>query len=481
MRWNRDLAVALAVMLAFAAGAPCWGREDRADRPNVILCMADDQGWGDAGYQGHPVLKTPNLDAMAASGIRFNRFYAASAVCSPTRGSCLTGRHPQRYGITSANVGHLRAEEITLAEVLKELGYATGHFGKWHLGTMSADYSGRGPGRRPHENHMSPGMAGFEEWFSTEFAVATWDPYDPANQHLRGQPWDARALYWHNGEPVEGPQKGCDSKLIMDRALEFIESAAKAERPFFAVIWFHAPHEPVIGGEAYRARYADRPENEQHYYATITAMDEQIGRLRATLRELGVAENTMLWYASDNGPEGTPQPRGRNQGSAGGLRGRKRSLYEGGIRVPALLEWPAKIAAPRQVDVPCVTSDYFPTVLAALGQPLPADVRPYDGMNLMPLIERRMVERPSPIAFDFAGAAALVDNRFKLVHDPREQRRNSDNGTVEPAEYELYDLLSDPSESVNIAEENRAIVESMKERLAAWRASRGRSLAGADY
>ena len=162
----------------------------RADKPNVILMMADDMGWGDTGYNGNRVIKTPNLDRMSREGIRFDRFYAGSSVCSPTRGSCLTGRHPYRYGVHTANQGHLRDEEICLAELLKEHGYATGHFGKWHLGTLTPDYSGKGPGRKPRENYSTPGMNGFDEWFSTEFAIATWDPYDPANSHLGNGRYD---------------------------------------------------------------------------------------------------------------------------------------------------------------------------------------------------------------------------------------------------------------------------------------------------
>ena len=139
------------------------------ENPNVILCMADDMGWGDAGYNGHPEIHTPYLDEMAAKGVVFERFYAGASVCSPTRGSCLTGRNPFRYGIYTANRGHLKQEEISLAEIFKQHGYSTGHFGKWHLGTLSADFSGKGPQRHPERNYMTPGMAGFDEWFSTEW------------------------------------------------------------------------------------------------------------------------------------------------------------------------------------------------------------------------------------------------------------------------------------------------------------------------
>lgn len=449
-------------------------------RPNVILVMADDLGWGDTGYNGNRVIKTPNLDRMSHEGIRFDRFYAGSSVCSPTRGSCLTGRHPYRYGVHTANRGHLRDEEVCLAEVLKQHGYATGHFGKWHLGTLTPDYSGKGPGRKPRANYSTPGMNGFDEWFSTEFAVATWDPYDPHNSHLGKGRYDVRALYWHDGQNVKGPLTGCDSKIIMDRSISFIESAAEAGQPFFTVIWFHAPHAPVVGGPRYRAMYAKYEEDQQHYYAVVTALDEQVGRLRSRLRELGIERNTMLWFCSDNGPEGNPTPRGRHQGSAGPFRGRKRSLYEGGVRVPGLLVWPAVVQHPRTVDIPCVTSDYFPTVLDVLGLKVPDD-RPYDGISLLPLIEGRMAERPKAIAFQFGSQASLTDNRYKLVCNNGNGRPRSDNGTVPTAEHELYDLINDPRETRNIVDRVPDVFTRMKETLAQWQTSCRASEEGNDY
>lgn len=476
------------VWLGLLAGwACCFGARaaasDETPRPNVILCLADDLGWGDVGFHGHPVLRTPCLDEMAASALVFDRFYAAAPVCSPTRGSCLTGRHPLRYGVTDANAGHLKAEEVCLAEVLRELGYTTGHFGKWHLGTLTPDFSGKGKSRRPAANFMPPGRAGFDEWLSTEYAVATWDPYDPAHAHGKSDP---RALYWHNGvNIVDGPAAGLtggDSRIIMDRALPFIERAAAEGRPFFAVMWFHAPHEPVVAGPEYRDLYSDQPENQQHYYGAVTELDEQIGRLRAKLRELNVADDTLLWFASDNGPEGNPGPRGRNQGSAGPYRGRKRSLYEGGIRVVGLLEWPARIPEARRTDVPAVTSDYLPTVLHILGRPeLVSSGRPCDGLSLLPLIDGAMTQRPRPIAFEFAGQAALSDNRLKLVHNSGRRRPRSDNGTNPVSEWELYDLLSDPSETTNLSDEHPDVVAAMRRTLEDWRETCRLSAAGGDY
>ncbi len=452
-----------------------------AAKPNVILCMADDLGWGDTGYNGHPVLKTPHLDAMAANGLVFDRFYAAAPVCSPTRGSCLTGRHPSRYGIPTANAGHLRAGEITLAEVLHNQGYATGHFGKWHLGTLTPDFSGKGRRRKPRDNFMTPAMAGFDTWFSTEYAVATWDPYLPEHAHGR---FDVRSLYWQDGRNLTDAKTerltGGDSRIIMDRALPFIESAVLQEKPFFTVIWFHAPHAPVIGGPNDRARYPDQPIEKQHYYATVSELDAQVGRLRNKLRELGVARDTMLWFCSDNGPEGNPGPRGRSQGSTGPLRGRKRSLYEGGVRVPGILEWPARIVKSRRTKVPAVTSDFFPTVLAALGL-TPADTRPMDGISLLPLIEGKVDRRRHPIAFAFQGRAALTEDYFKLVHHPKGRRHRSDTRQSPVAEWELYDLSEDPGETHNLAAEHPAIVTRMRRTLQAWQASCQVSAAGKDY
>jgi arylsulfatase A-like enzyme len=262
-------------MVALATPLECFSDSGLAARPNIILCMADDMGWGDPGFNGNPIIKTPNLDAMAAAGLRLKRFYSAAPVCSPTRGSCLTGRHPYRYGIFFANVGHLRKEEVTLAEALKTQGYTTGHFGKWHLGTLTPDYSGKGARRKPRANYMTPAMSGFDEWFSTEFAVATWDPYDPAVFH--GKKYDVRSLYWHNGNNVTEKLEGDDSKIIMDRVLPFVRKAAKQKKPFFAVVWFHAPHAPVVAGPEYRKMYSRYSEDEQHYYGCITALDDQVG------------------------------------------------------------------------------------------------------------------------------------------------------------------------------------------------------------
>jgi arylsulfatase len=460
---RRTFLKAAGIGAAMAAFASPSAEAQPPRNPNIVLCMADDMGWADTGYSGHPVLKTPNLDAMAANGIRFNRFYSGAPVCSPTRGSCITGRHPYRYGVFFANEGHMRPEEVTLAEVLQRRGYATGHFGKWHLGTLTKTEkdSNRG-GPRGVEHYSPPWDNGFDVCFSTEAKVPTWDPMKkPGTDEPYG------TFYWNqDGTKATENLDGDDSRVITDRVVPFMRNAAQQGTPFLAVVWFHTPHLPLVAGPEYLAMYEGQPEAQRNYYGAVTAMDDQIGRLRIELRDLGVADNTMLWFCSDNGPEGKA---GEAPGSAGPLRGRKRDLFEGGVRVPGLLEWPAQVESPRTVDTPCSTSDYFPTVLDAHGIPVGGLPEPRDGLSLMPLIRGQMTERPAPIAFESHGQVALIDNRYKLI--------STDSGKT----YMLYDLIEDTGETTDLAAKEPAIAATMRETLDKWRASCKNSLEGDDY
>ena len=353
-------------------------------RPNIVLLLSDDQGWGDVGYNGNRVLKTPVLDAMAAQGIRFDRYYAAGPVCSPTRASCLTGRHPYRYGIRWANDGFLPRDEVTIAEALRQAGYRTGHFGKWHVGSLSRTMKDGYKGGPEHANEYSPPWEnGFDVCFSQELGGPTYNPTVWAQgkpgspeYHFFMQravrpdetvgmpgvyPWPS--AFWTGPDRIETENVGGDSsRVIMDRAIRFIETEVAAAKPFLAVVWFNTPHSPIAAGDEHRRPYAQLSLEAQHWFGCITAMDEQIGRLRERLRALGVAGNTILWFSSDNGPSWI-----HSYNSAGPLRDKKGTLYEGGIRVPAVLEWPARLQRPRVVAAPCVTSDIYPTLLAVAG------------------------------------------------------------------------------------------------------------------
>ncbi|QDV21544.1 Arylsulfatase [Gimesia panareensis] len=449
-----------------------------AEQPNVILIMCDDLGWGDTGFNGNTVIKTPHLDALAREGMILKRFYAGAPVCSPTRGSCITGRNPFRYGIVHANTGHMKPQEQTLAESLQAAGYRTGHFGKWHLGTLTKTVrdSNRG-GPKGAAEYSPPWQNGFEVCFSTEAKVPTWDPMRKPKGKASSRGWaalEANAAsvpygthYWNQaGEMVTDNLDGDDSRVIMDRAIPFLEQSAEEQKPFFCVIWFHTPHLPVVAGPKYRAMYADADLYHANYYGCITAMDEQVGRLRARLKALQADTNTMLWFCSDNGPEGNTKA----PGSAGPFRGRKRDLTEGGIRVPALLVWPGKIKAGTTTDFPMVTSDYLPTVLSAAGLPVPAD-RPLDGINLLPVLEQGLTERTQPIGFQFQNKAAWMTQRYKLLK----------TGKKRDVKYELFDLLADPDETNDVSDAHPKLKMKLMDQLEKWIHSCALSNQGNDY
>ncbi|MHC5004360.1 MAG: sulfatase family protein [Planctomycetota bacterium] len=423
-----------------------------AVRPNVILVMADDLGWGDVAYNGHPVLRTPHLDALAASGVVLDRFYAQSPVCSPTRASCLTGRHPYRAGITGANTGHLPQDAVTLTAVLAARGYRTGHFGKWHLGTLTTEIveSNRG-GPRGAAHYAPPWEREFDACFSTEAKVPTWNPMEhPQSGAAYG------THYWTGpGVRATGGLEGDDSRIIMDRAAPFVRSAAADGVPFFAVIWFHTPHLPVLAGPEHRALYEGEPLERQHYFGAITAMDEQIGRLIALLDEAGARGDTLIWFCSDNGPEGVRETV-RRPGSTGGLRGRKRSLHEGGIRVPGIVSWPAGLAGERKTAVPCSTSDMLPTIADALGAADALSDVALDGRSALPVLRGERERRGRAIGFVAGRQAAWIGDRWKLI--------TTDRG----ATWTLYDLAVDPVESIDLAAAQPAVRDRMRNELLAW-------------
>ena len=462
---------------AALAGAPAILAAD--SRPNIILCMGDDHGWNETAYNGHPYLHTPVLDDMAATGLRFDHFHAAAPVCSPTRGSIMTGRHPNRYGTFGANWS-TRPEEITIAHLLRKGGYACGHFGKWHLGPVKA------------ASPTSPGAMGFDEWLSH-------DNFFEIDPHLS-----------RNGGPVK-QFKGESSEIVVNDAIRFIGKAKQNRQPFLAVVWFGSPHAPYVGLERDLALYKQAPEVLRARFAEISALDRAMGQLRQYLKREGLRSNTLLWYCGDNGvpPEGrltTP------------FRGHKGQLYEGGLRVPGIIEWPDRIPKHRVAYVNAVTSDMLPTICDLAGQPLPK--RPLDGISLKPVLEGVMTERPSPIFFwqydqrgrasenpepyirsdlqqgttptatlmdgrltrsfrnyryarvreeDFGGAAAVLGNNYKLVASPDSPAR------------ELYDLRKDEGETKDLSRIQPEIVKDMERQLREWQRSVLTSLTGADY
>lgn len=454
-----------------------------ASHPNIILVMCDDLGFGDTGFNGNGVIMTPHLDRLRAEGAAFRRFYAGGPVCSPTRGTFLTGRHYSRYGINHANRGRLPTQEITIAEVCKARGYSTGHFGKWHLGTLTTTERDSNRGRPGNnEEYSPPWIHGFDVCFSTEAMVPTWNPGVTPDEMRGDRPrWGEPGstfptAYWDDrGEKVTTGLEGDDSKVIVDRAEPFIRQAVGEGNPFLAVVWFHAPHDPVVAGPEYLAMYSDCSEEEAHYYGCITAMDEQVGRLNQLVKELEIEDDTVIWFCSDNGPEGGEDlgRNARNRGVTGGLRGRKRSLFEGGVGVPALVKWPGVVEPGTEYAMPCSTLDYFPTIAEVLRFDMP-DGRPIDGISLLPLLEDRATERDKPIPYRFleteesmfgSPTLALTDGRWKLATNL------SHNGEEDM----LFDIEADRGEKVNLISEHRDRVGVMRKQLAdfvdSWRVS----------
>ena len=481
-------------------------------QPNIILLMGDDHGWEETGYNGHPYVKTPVLDDMAATGLRFENFYAGHPTCSPTRASFLTGRHPNRMGTFSPGWS-IRPEEITSAHILSKAGYRCGHYGKWHLGAVKAS------------SPVNPGAMGFDEWLSH-------DNFFEMNPSLSRNGADPQVF------------AGESSAIVIDEAIRFIDEAQQSGKPFFTVVWFGSPHEPYSGlpqdlalYDHLPAKYPDkmvkltsnetgrqteRPQGEvlRERYAEITAMDRAIGTLRDHLADTGLRDDTLLFYCGDNGTsfDGsiyTPH------------RGVKAQVYDGGILVPGLIEWPAQIKAPRRVKVRASTSDLLPTLCALTDQALPD--RPLDGIDLTPWIKDKgdgdtaPDQRSNPLYFwqfntrseGIADAEPYIDpalqegttplvklsgskatRDFKSIHYHHIDESHTTgpraiiDGDWKLVIYELktggireqlFDLKSDPAEKVDLIKTHADKADRLRAGLREWQESVLNSLTGADY
>lgn len=458
------------LLLTSSLGATSVLMAQQTAAPNIILIMADDLGWGDVGFNGNTSIKTPCLDRLASEGVVFEQFYSAAPLSSPTRASVLTGRNAYRMGVFAPNVGILRPEEKTLPEILKENGYTTGHFGKWHLGTLTCEEKDANRGR-PENKHLlnPPAEHGYDDGFVTESKVPSYDPmFAPLSND--GRFWDylsehdARkeygTFYWDiNGKKVVDGLNGDDSRVVIDRVVPFIDRALKQGKPFLTTVWFHTPHLPCVAGPEYASMYEGLSLEERNYYGCITAMDDQIERLVQFLKLKGAYENTILFFCSDNGPEL------RTPGNAGQFKGKKRSLYEGGIRVPAFMIG-GKKALTDKVKQPCSTSDYLPTILDLVGI---KNTNPdqLDGESFTPFLYSKNASRNKPLVFCSGKQGAVVTSTYKLYYNE--------------GKYELYDLKQDPMEQLDISashsDEVKKLSDYLHQELSAYR----RSFEGEEY
>jgi arylsulfatase A len=447
MRMKRILFVSLFALFASLLAAAVRGNLNPSAMPNVVILLADDLGYGDLGSYGGPV-RTPTLDALAASGFRFTDFYSGAAVCSPSRASLLTGRNHIRTGVYSwiennSNRSHLLEREITLAEVLKTVGYATAHFGKWHLGLPSETMS------KP-----TPTEHGFDYWFATE-----------NNAHPSHRNPDN---FIRNGEAV-GALEGYSCQLVVDEAIHWLENDRAADAPFFLNMWFHEPHNPLGAPDDLTAVYGGPDVDGAEYSGTIDNTDRAIGRLLAKLGEMDALENTLIVYASDNGS--------LRQDRVGGLRGKKGMNWEGGIRVPGIVSWPGHIAPGRVESTPAGLVDVLPTVCGLLGIDPPAVH--LDGSDLSAVLggQPDSFVRHQPLFWHLQKSRPIVamrDGDWSLVANP-DFELSTDNKFDEqwiPAirqgaykNFQLFNLKTDREQQHNLAGEEPDRLERMKRQL----------------
>ena len=422
-----------------------------AEAPNIIVVLADDLGYGDIGCYGEKTIRTPNLDQLAADGIRLTSCYAAHPNCSPSRAALMTGRTPMRLGIYNwipmLSPMHLRRDEVTVAKLLRDAGYTTCLVGKWNLNGMF-----NLPGQ-PQPNDL-----GFEYWFATQ-NVALPNHRNPYN-------------FVRNGIPV-GEVKGYSAQIVADETIEWLEHKRDKARPFFLYVCFHEPHEPIATDPRFAKLYSppSEPARAAHH-GNITQLDDAFGRLMRALDDQKLRDHTIVFFTSDNGPAITPM---HPYGSAGPLRAKKGHLYEGGIRVPGIVRWPGFIRAGSVSDEPVSGVDLLPTLCAVAKVAPPAD-RMIDGVDIRPLFDGQPVERKTPLYWHFnhaqsAPKVAMRIGDWKLLArldtpDPasRNDIRKStqdDMKRAEPAAFELYNLRADIGEAHDLASQEPARVKEM--------------------
>ncbi len=449
--------------------------------PNILIFLTDDLGYGDLGCYGNQIIQTPNMDQLASEGIRFTDFHSAGTVCSPSRASLLTGRHPYRLGFYYILGGgaHLRASEITLPSLLKTKGYHTFFAGKWHLTQFD----------RPNANQPDPTAHGFDHWFAT--VLNAFDgPESPGK-------------FYRNGHPV-GELNQWYVDLIVDEAIEWMAQTEQQDAPFFMEICTHGPHTPINPPKAYADRYdnavVDSKEalvpygyvprrddrnilpNKKYYYATVNQIDDAFGRLMAALDAQGKSESTLVLLTSDNGPEypvnfleskgeWDDDIRDRCFGSPGPYRGMKRFTYEGGHRVPGILKWPGHAPEAFVSDALINASDFLPTFCALLNIPLPDD-RVIDGENVLPAFEGKSNKRERAVVwnapvheYEFVPPMVLRQDEYLLVawfnEKPKEQLWMDWIKSAHPLSYELYNLKEDKGQQHDISKDLPDVVKEL--------------------
>lgn len=446
-------------------------------RPNIVIFLCDDLGYGDLECYGHPHIKTPNLNRLAESGIRLTSCYSAAPVCSPSRVGLLTGRSPNRAGVydwippanratpNSRELVHMRKSEVTIPSLLKAAGYSTCMSGKWHCNSRFNQ-----PDAQPQ-----PGDFGFDHWFATQNNAA------PSHENPKN--------FVRNGEPV-GKLEGYSCQLVVNEAMNWLDDQrkAKSDSPFFIFIPFHEPHEPVASPKEIVDQYklVAKSNDQAQYFANVANVDLAVGRFLKKLDDLKLRENTLVIFTSDNGPETLNRYRSANRsfGSPKPLRGMKLHVHEAGFHVPGIMNWPSKIQANQTSDVPISSLDFLPTFCELAFTTPPSNLK-LDGTSIVQFLDKKPFKRKKPLLWCYFNAiskpkVALRDGNFKVLatlnHNKLPRFTNLSAEQFEKAkaaqltEIELYDLSKDPNEKNDLAQNKSAandpkLLESMRKKL----------------
>lgn len=430
------------------------------DRPNIVVVLCDDLGYGDLECYGHPHIKTPNLNKLAKEGIRFTDFYSAAPVCSPSRVGLLTGRSPNRAGVYDWIPGnkhiHMRSSEVTIPQLLKKAGYATCMSGKWHCN-----------GKFNSPQQPQPGDAGFDHWFGTQ------NNANPSHKNPTN--------FVRNGEKV-GPLTGFSCQLVMDEALTWLRGQQEKDpkQPFFLYVAFHEPHEPIASPKDMVESYEPVAKNmdEAQYFANVANMDSAVGRLMATLKSMDIDKNTLVVFTSDNGPETLNRYRNakRSYGTAQPLRGMKLWTTEAGFRVAGIMRWPAKIKAGQTVNHPVSALDFLPTFCELAKTKPPSDLA-LDGTSFLPALENKPIERQKPLIWVYYNATnerrvAMRDGDWKILAKLNLSKlRSVDNSNAAQvkaatlSDFQIFKITDDSGESQDLSASHPEKLSELKQRL----------------
>jgi arylsulfatase A-like enzyme len=438
-------AAAFAVLL-FCPVAASAAEPRPAARPNVLFILSDDLGYGDLGCYGHPKIKSPHLDKLAQQGMRFTQFYTTAPVCTPSRASFLTGRHPQRFGIYHADLPEtlprfpLPLTAVTVNKLLQQAGYRTAHFGKWHLG-------------EPPDTGL-PRKHGFDLFFGSLGGR-------PSSSWSKYARYDDAQFILNEEQPKTYP--GYATDVLTDRVLAYLDEAAKGDKPFYVNLWYNAPHEPLSPKVKQAALYPGEEKKPQVYYGSVTNLDHNVSRVLQKLNDLGLADSTLVVFSSDNGPE--VHTFTWAAGSAGPLRGMKTQLWEGGLRVPLLVRLPKVVPAGKVSDAVASALDFLPTVCEITGVQAPPAKERDEGVSLVPVLTGKQASLTRTLYWEFhaaqrggppSGTVTVREGDWKLHLEPGKARR------------ELYNLAQDIGEKVNVAERQPDVAARLEKQALEW-------------